>query len=639
MSWQTNFKDTAHYVPLTGEIRASKIQGEGRGYPDSVSGDADYVGNPTGIAKPEEMRMDDMRYRRMVFPDGRYPFQDFVVSPFSGGQGNSKGATIQGGFGYPEVATESLRGGSLFNPIYNSREDNPFRGISWGITYGTDGPNGQGRYTWRAVSTGKTVPPTQIQYRARRLNDIQNNLSGYRNQIKYSRGLNRTDTDWRPSFSIGGDYGYGYTVNQTGHSNSGAIDNRGLDQTNSNGDGPFNTPITKAGEIKFSDFRGKNKFYKTDFRIGKNDYIGSSNFNSSPSAHYPPNNSGWNSTVNGNYISSIGGTSAGNLEFVAIYGTMQNSSAPGGTYGDAVNPDGSRGYARGYVNPDFSEKLSASGITLPASRGAMQHVSTMLTSAFTNITNSKFKPIFASKSISEPKNSATIGRYDSVTRSMPTYDYVNQGTGSTNRPPIVSNPRDGEMTHCIWYKPNTTGTGAWDGGDITLPSTWDTSAFSGSTTPRRGAHVIEIGILGRHYHTNRLLDTIYWDTGYRSGNMGNTGNSADYARGGGQFIDGTNVVAQLEVDAGEIFYASPSADNLYFGQTVWRCAFRVYDPNSQKTPPAGWNSFGDVPFDWPAYLGTANVTRVIFASSTGGAFYGGTPNHYQHLPELVGVDI
>ena len=39
MSWQTNFKDTAHYVPLTGEIRTPKIQGEGRGYPDSVSGD------------------------------------------------------------------------------------------------------------------------------------------------------------------------------------------------------------------------------------------------------------------------------------------------------------------------------------------------------------------------------------------------------------------------------------------------------------------------------------------------------------------------------------------------------------------------------------------------------------------------
>ena len=79
MSWQTNFKDTAHYVPLTGEIRASKIQGEGRGYPDSVSGDADYVGNPTGIAKPEEMRMDDMRYRRMCFPDGRYPYDDYEV--------------------------------------------------------------------------------------------------------------------------------------------------------------------------------------------------------------------------------------------------------------------------------------------------------------------------------------------------------------------------------------------------------------------------------------------------------------------------------------------------------------------------------------------------------------------------------
>ena len=46
-----NFVDTAHYVPLTGEIRASKIQGEAR--------------------------MDDRRYRKMCFPDGRYVWGDF----------------------------------------------------------------------------------------------------------------------------------------------------------------------------------------------------------------------------------------------------------------------------------------------------------------------------------------------------------------------------------------------------------------------------------------------------------------------------------------------------------------------------------------------------------------------------------
>ena len=43
---------------------------------------------------------------------------------------------------------------------------------------------------------------------------------------------------------------------------------------------------------------------------------------------------------------------------------MQNSGVSDGAY----NPDGSRGYARGYVNPDFGGKLSASGITLPSSR-------------------------------------------------------------------------------------------------------------------------------------------------------------------------------------------------------------------------------------------------------------------------------
>ena len=48
--------------------------------------------------------------------------------------------------------------------------------------------------------------------------------------------------------------------------------------------------------------------------------------------------------------------------------------------------------------------------------------------------------------------------------------------------------------------------------------------------------------------------------------MGNTGNTADEERGGGQFVDGTNVWANLSDFNGEIFYVSPSADNLYFGQ-------------------------------------------------------------------------
>ena len=59
--------------------------------------------------------------------------------------------------------------------------------------------------------------------------------------------------------------------------------------------------------------------------------------------------------------------------------------------------------------------------------------------------------------------------------------------------------------------------------------------------------------------------------------MGNTGNSADENRGGGQFIDGTNVMEQNFLnEKGEIFYVSPNADNLYYGQTVWRSSFRVY---------------------------------------------------------------
>tara|TARA_Y200000002_G_C22676715_1_gene662388 strand:- start:71 stop:2074 length:2004 start_codon:yes stop_codon:yes gene_type:complete len=666
MSWQTNFKDTAHYVPLTGEIRASKIQGEGRGYPDSVPGDPDYVGNPTGIAKPEEMRFDDRRYRRMCFPDGRIPFNDFLTNPF-GNNGNAKGATVIGGFGYPEYASSRTRVGGFFNPSYINNYINPFRGTGYLFSsYTSYPPNGQMLSTYYAsqlvwsstVPAGATKPVvpkphrTQIQYRALRQTDLANNVDTRRNQIKYARGLNRTDIDWRPQTSQSfTNYGYGYGPNQIGSTTSTNTNQYGslggLEQPNSGGEGPFNVPITDAGEIKFSDFRGKNKFYKTRSMIGKNEALGLG------AGAYPSSNTTLNQTILGNYVGTTTWGAQGIYEFVGLYGTMQNSTASD----DAYNPDGSRGYAHGYVNPDFGGKLSASGITLPSSRGAMQHVSTLTTAAFTNNaanSSSRFKPLFASGSFAEPKNSATIGRYDSVTKSMPSYDYVNQGTGSTNRVPIVTNPRSGEMTHCIWYKPNQTGTGAWNG-DYSLGSTggtngpnndgyglettWNTAAYaSNETGGRLGVHVLEFGVLGRHYHSGLVVQEIYWDTGYRYGNMGNTGNSADEERGGGQFIDGTNVWAQLSSFNGEIFYASPSADNLYFGATVWRCAYRVYNPNENKTPPSGWNSSGNVPFDWPAYLtGSNHVTRIIF-TSTASVTYGGSAGTLNHGATRDGVD-
>ena len=677
MSWQTNFKDTAHYVPLTGEIRASKIQGEGRGYPDSVPGDPDYVGNPTGIAKPEEMRFDDKRYRRMCFPDGRIPYIDYFTSGF-GNNGGNKGAAIIGGRGYPEIARSTIRAGSLFNAVYYRSYINPFRGISWfyPTSYPPSPPDNRLQTTWFAVqlSHGTLLPSgvsssitdyakphrTQMQYRATRLTDVLNNQTNYRNQIKYARGLNRTDADWRSQDGTTfGDYGFGYSAQELGIGLVYTVSIQGLEQTNQNGDGPFNVPLTDAGEIKFSDFRGKNKFYKTRFHIGKNEA------NALGTGDYPSSNTTRNQTVLGmtSHPSSSIAIDQGFLEFVGLYGTMQDSTASD----DAYNPDGSRAYARGYVNPDFGGKLSASGITLPSSRGAMQHVSTLTTAAFTNYaanSSSRFKPLFASKSFAEPKNSATIGRYDSVTRSMPTYDYVNQGTGSTNRPPIVSNPRDGEMTHCIWYKPNLTGTGAWngdyklgyttspsgtasttDGGGtfyFGLPTTWDTSAYT-NNSERIGTHVLEFGILGRHYHTSELINAVYWDTGYRYGNMGNTGNSADANRGGGTYYDGCNAVADFHNFRAEIFYASPSADNLYFGQTVWRCEIRVRDPNNNHT--SAWDTPGTpVPFDWPAYLfypdGSAvqHCTRVIFAS---GDFitYGGTMGSLTYVPSEDGVEV
>ena len=647
MSWQTNFKDTAHYVPLTGEIRASKIQGEGRGYPDSVPGDPDYVGNPTGIAKPEEMRFDDRRYRRMCFPDGRIPYSDFLVTGF-GNNGNAKGASIIGGFGYPEYNSSRTRTGSLFNPVYINNYINPFRGTAYLTSqYTATPPNGQMTSTYYAsqlvfnsiVPSGATKPAvpkphrTQIQYRALRRTDlINNNFGTRRNQIKYARGLNRTDIDWRPSGGGNlGMYGFGYSEDELGHSGTVGGVSQGLDGLNSNGDGPFNVPISDAGMIKFSDFRGKNKFYKTDYRAGKNEEIGSQ------SGEYPATNTTWNNTKLGNYVSptySYGFSNIGTLanrpnvlgkyEFVGIapffWGHYTNTAI------DGTKADGSALGARGYVNPDFGGMSSPTGITLPAARGSMAHTTNLsLYASWINNSGSsqpRFKPLFASKSFAEPKNSATIGRYDSVTRSMPSYDYVNQGTGSVNRPPIVSNPRDGEMTHCIWYVPSS-GTGDWNEfGDLSttttsLPTTFltgtdATNFYTSNSQYQISTHVIEIGVLGRHHHSTNVLRAIYWNSGTRGGNMGNTGNSVDENRFGGQFIDGTNCRAELDGlnEKGEIYYVSPNADNLYYGQTVWRSSFRVYKRNSSST---AYNQFG-VPLTASAQPNPGDATMLVFES-------------------------
>ena len=250
----------------------------------------------------------------------------------------------------------------------------------------------------------------------------------------------------------------------------------------------------------------------------------------------------------------------------------------------------------------------------------------------------RFKPLFASKSFAEPKNSATIGRYDSVTTSMPSYDYVNQGTGSVNRPPIVTNPRSGEMTHCIWYVPNSTGTGAWNElGDLSADSTSLPTTFlsgsaaddffnaTGDNTSRYkiSPFVIEIGVLGRHHHSTNVLRAMYWESGqYSFPTMGNTGNSSDENQHGGEFIDGTNCIAALDGGytygsdkiRGEIYYVSPNADNLYYGQTVWRSSFRVHSrPNTTLTPGYPYVGQG-VPLSADANPTPLGATRIIFES-------------------------
>ena len=634
-TWQTNFKDTAHYVPLTGEIRASKIQGEGRGYPDSEPGDPDYVGNPTGIAKPEEMRMDDRRYRRMCWPDGRYINTVYNYQIFSN-TGSNRYSIVPAGYMYPQVTSDSfyVYTGSFYNSYTITYDYNPFRNVTHLYPYNSQGQGtGSSTLNWYAYNAfemdfHEKPPITEMQYRKERATSIANNQNQYVNQIKYCRGLDRTDSDWYAG-------GFGYSDRYTG------TPSYPLSAVNENGDGPFNTPISKAGEIKFSDFRGKNKMYKTRSAIGHHSVEG----DPSGAVNYAKTGLPWNSQVLGNsvYSSPI-------YEYASLY--------MAGTYGRATTLVGSLAngnalYAVGYVNPDFGGKVSASGITLPLGSGALENTSIPAKNYFTaNAANSssRYKPYWARNSISEPKNSARIGRYDSVTKSMPTYDYVNQGTtgGSThshpntvNRPPIVSNPRDGEMTHLIWYADPSYNSN----GDLnrTPASSWNSANFPASeTSPRIGERVVEFGILGRHYNTNRLIQGLYWDTGGRYGVQNNDGAGGFSSGGKGQFVDNTNAFARTAGSGvySEIFYASPSAENLFFGQTVWRMSYLVYSPHYDGTSLYSNPSAVSYPTTHSSGLvyggitGNYYSTRIVWAP-------GGTYDRYdylKHFPQFDGVN-
>ena len=190
------------------------------------------------------------------------------------------------------------------------------------------------------------------------------------------------------------------------------------------------------------------------------------------------------------------------------------------------------------------------------------------------------------------------------------------------------------MTHCIWYVPNATGTGAWnankdlgslnsEGSDIgyALPTTFNSGSIASAPLnrpspnyERRSTHVIEFGVLGRHHVSLDLISAVYWDSGFRSGNMGNTGNSADESRGGGGYIDGTNVKADLATDNAEIFYVSPNADNLYYGQTVWRSSFRVYKRSPISLIPGYAYIQAGVPLTATAQPNPADATMLVFES-------------------------
>ena len=100
-----------------------------RGYPDAQSGTVDWTGNPTTISSPEEMRFDDMKYRRMCFPDGVRKSSNFPRHDSDGltssitfkNRYNSLNRTLSTGFGsaYAPTSNYYTNGtGEIFPPQF-----------------------------------------------------------------------------------------------------------------------------------------------------------------------------------------------------------------------------------------------------------------------------------------------------------------------------------------------------------------------------------------------------------------------------------------------------------------------------------------------------------------------------------------
>ena len=612
------FRDTPHYVPLTGEIRAGKIQGEARGYPDAQSGTIDWTGNPTTISSPREMSFDDHALRIMATPDGvrkrsNHPRHDSdggdrIISTLTRynntyNKGQDTYSPVNPYWGAYQV-NQGLSSGTAFN---QNQMGSQFQvgGGGWSIldaSYPPPAKGYSGSYNMTLFTSGKIVygsyggPTTGAGMPQRIDSDCSMHFARFhvddskRNNYTYNAGKDwasikkaaeaETNPNLKSSYGINS-IKLHKTINTqipTDSAVSGGYPEFLQLAHDRSKTGPFNNisangtdfaepPKLKdnrgIGEIRFSDFRGKSQVYKPESTKGDNHgynqygYYGYGRQSSHISAGSQSNDY-FEVGFNGQFLS--GGT---------------NSS------GTAIN-------AYGFVHPDFSGKTSPTGITLPSSGGAMAIMSAFSTN----------KPNYTS-------TNGNIHFHQKHRASRTTSEgYITiQNNERDTKEPYVDIANHGRCTHIIWYTDATFTTADFTGQNkqVGTNASWPT----GTHGTKIGPYVFEIGFSSRI--RNCLINRIEWCNGTHPNSTANSnyffGTDA-YGNGNANFYPQSNFA--------EVAYRGAHADNGYFGQTVWRGLYSCEITNHGNMPPDYQTESRPIPNSTASLTATGNIARLRF---------------------------
>lgn len=601
------FRDTPHYVPLTGEIRAGKIQGEARGYPDAQSGTIDWTGNPTTISSPREMSFDDHALRLMATPDGVRRHSNHPRHDSDGGDRlietlSRYNSTYRK---YANSATPiNLSGGaSRISERYNQSQ---IGGVGYSILDASYPPPAKGYFTsfnltlfnsglitygYYGGGTSGYGQPQRIDsdcsmhFSRFHVDDSKRNQQDYQVGRDWASIKKAAEAETNPNFR-NAYYGINSiklqeTINtqiSTDSAVSGGYPEFLQLLHDRSKTGPYNNisangtdfaepPKLKdnrgIGEIRFSDFRGKSQIYKVESTVGDN---------------HGYNNNGYYGYGRSSSHINVGSM---NQDYFEVGFNGQFLSGGTNSAGTALN-------AYGFVHPDFGGKTSPTGITLPSSGGGMGIMSAYTTD----------KQYYAS-------TDGNINFHQKHRASRTTaegFGKISESDRDTKEP-YVDIANYGRCTHIIWYTDTTFTTADFTGqtGQLSANASWPGGTYGTAV----GNYIFEIGFSSRI--RNCLISRVEWCNGTHPNSTSNSNfffGTDQYGFGNANFYPQSNWA--------EVAYRGAHADNGYFGQTVWRGLYSCEINQYTGSPPDYATESRPIPNSTASLTATGNIARMRF---------------------------